>query len=166
MTSLFKYRGLLRKIIKNSKYRLAYKILQDFIKSLGPEHIQNLLEMKKSLSGALIQPIPLSFKRLKARGFNQSTIIGKYLSWALGLKMADYMVRKYDNTPQAELRSVERRYQNVKGIFGLRPGVKIKGKTILLVDDVATSGATIKEAASVLKRFGVLKVFAFTLAKG
>lgn len=165
IVSIFRYKGLLRKIIKNTKYRLAREILEDFLKNIGPDQLGQLMKIKKDFHGALIQPIPLSKKRLKVRGFNQAYIIGKYFSSVLGLKMANYMVRKSDNTPQAELKTREERYKNVRGVFGLRPGARIKNKKIILVDDVVTTGMTIKEAAGVLRKSGACEVFALSLTK-
>lgn len=64
------------------------------------------------------------------------------------------------------LNSKELRYKNLRGAFKLKPNTEVKDKNIFLIDDVVTSGSTVKEAASVLKRNKALNVFIFALAKG
>jgi len=165
LVSLYHYSPLLKKIIKNYKYRLATKIFKEFLYAISIDDIYKLIRYKKLLNKALIQPIPLSKKRLNSRGFNQSLTLSKYFSQFLGLPVVDYLIRTKDNIPQAQLQKPLLRYYNTRGIFTLRPHINIKNKTILLVDDIITTGSTLKEACRVFKKNNN-KVCALTLVKG
>lgn len=163
--SIFEYSPFMRKIIKSIKYRLAREILNELLDNVTTDHLSELLRFKKVLSGALIQPIPLSRSKLKSRGFNQASILAGFFSSVLGLKVADYLTRKNNGTPQAELKSRRERYGNIRGAFGLRPGVRVRDKKIILVDDVVTTGATAYEAARILGRAGAGPIYVLTIAR-
>lgn len=165
VVSIFEYNPFMRKIIKSIKYRLAQEILDELLGNITPDHLEKLIRLKKVLSGALIQPIPLSVPKSKSRGFNQASILAKYFSSVLGLKTADYLTRKNSVTPQAELKSRRERYKNIRGVFGLRPGVRVRDKKIILVDDVVTTGATVYEATRILKTHGAGEIYALSLSR-
>jgi ComF family protein len=113
----------------------------------------------------LIIPVPLHPKRLRWRGFNQSVLLARQVSRAYALPIdAFILIRDKETLPQTQLSEEERR-KNVRGAFSVRaPGV-LKAKTILLVDDVYTSGATLNECSRVLTRAGARKVHVLTLAR-
>jgi len=105
-------------------------------------------------------PLPLSLKRLRERGFNQSFLI----TWGfLGKRPSEKILKRIVHTkPQAEL-SQKERWKNVKNAF-LASDV-VKGKSILVIDDVMTTGATLNEAAKALKNKGANKVYVVALAR-
>ncbi|MCK4431899.1 MAG: ComF family protein, partial [Candidatus Aminicenantes bacterium] len=110
-------------------------------------------------------PVPLHPKRKKQRGFNQAFIIAKELAMLKGIKLVEGQLVKLKNIlPQTSLKA-EDRQKNVKGAFGIKEREKIEGKIILLVDDVYTTGSTIRECSSVLKNAGAKDVRALTLAR-
>jgi len=74
------------------------------------------------------------------------------------------LFKKRETKPQAEIKNRRKRLENIKGAFFIKDKEKIKGKTILLIDDVVTTGGTLKEASLVLKEAQAKKVCAFTLA--
>lgn len=112
----------------------------------------------------LIIPIPVHPSRLIHRGFNQAVILGQHLSAAAGLPMHRTVLRKIKDTPpQVGLPRAER-LRNVRGSFGVARPADIAERRILLVDDVATTGSTIQEAAKVLKKAGAGKVDALVVA--
>lgn len=114
----------------------------------------------------VIVPIPLGARRLRERGFNQSEIIAEALARPLGLQLeTENLIRPKNTTPQSELKEPEERRENVRDCFALRSPETLKGKHTLLVDDVTTSGATLLEAARVLKAAGAKKIVALTVAK-
>jgi competence protein ComFC len=154
----------MRKIIKSIKYRLAREILDELLIDIKPMDLARILQMKRVLSGALIQPIPLTSHKLKSRGFNQAYLLAKFFSRVLGLEIADFLIRTKDPGAQAEAKSRSQRYRNIRGVFDLRPRVRIKNRRIVLVDDVITTGATINEAARILKSASVDKIYVLTLA--
>lgn len=113
----------------------------------------------------LIVPVPLHPKRLRWRGFNQSVLLARQVSRAYDLPMDPFIVvRHKETTPQTQLSEAERR-RNVRGAFSLRSGKTLHGKTLLLVDDVYTSGATVNECSRVLKQGGAKEVHVLTLAR-
>lgn len=112
----------------------------------------------------LIIPVPLHKKRLQFRGFNQSLLLARELAGSLSIKL-DYtnLKRVRLTVPQIELKAEERR-KNVSGAFEVRRPEEIKGKKALLVDDVYTTGATIRECSKVLRKAGA-EVFVLTIAR-
>ena len=135
--------------------------------------------VKKYLSGvntseigdsknSIIIPIPLHHKKRRKRGFNQSDIIADILSQYLNLPVYKNVLKKIrDTKPQMTLRKSEERSENISNSFTLAENYPkdIEGKNIIIVDDVCTSGATIKEARKVLSRLKPRKVIGFVIAK-
>ncbi|NSW83223.1 MAG: ComF family protein [Syntrophothermus sp.] len=114
----------------------------------------------------LVIPVPISQPNLMKRGFNQSEVLARNVAKALGLKMLpDVLVRVRETPSQREL-TKEERQQNLKGAFDVRDCEKIRGKNILLVDDVYTTGSTAKECATVLLDAGANRVSVITWASG
>ncbi len=113
----------------------------------------------------LLIPVPLHKKRLRERGFNQSLLLVKELSHRLGIPYQERILRKIrTTTPQVNLSGRERE-RAVKGVFNILRGEELKGKRVLLVDDVYTTGATVNECSKVLMREGAKRVDVFTLAR-
>jgi len=167
MISIFYYNSLLKKVIKNLKYRLATKVWEEFWPSLNPQALKPLLLFKEIVKDGVIQPIPLTKTKLKERGFNQTELISQYFQKFLNLPMADYLIRKKETLAQAQLKSKKERYHNLHGAFGLKEKkINLSGQKIVLVDDVITSGSTVKEAAKVLKRANAGKIYILSLARG
>jgi len=112
----------------------------------------------------LIVPVPLHVRRLRERGFNQSLLLANVVSKALNAPVDYSNLKRIIDTPHQARLDAEERKRNVRGAFeAARPGA-YKGRVVLLVDDVYTTGATIKECAAVLKRGGAT-VMALTLAR-
>jgi len=109
-------------------------------------------------------PIPLGKKRLKERGYNQVAMVATPLSIQLGLDYRPFaLVRARETRSQVGLSAAERQ-ENVRDAF-FADSVKIKGRTILLMDDVSTTGATLSSAAEALLESGAREVFAVTIAR-
>jgi len=109
--------------------------------------------------------VPLHKRRFLERGFNQSEFIAKVLGFLLNTRVQNVLKRVRYTKKQVNL-SRKKRIQNVKDVFALEVGSEIQGKSILLVDDVYTSGATLQECAKVLKEHGAKRVIGFSLARG
>ena len=109
-------------------------------------------------------PIPLSFKRLSERGFNQSLMLSQHLS--RDKTHANSLLRMRNTLAQSSLPR-HQRLTNLKGAFAVAPlmAAQLKGKRILLIDDVMTSGATLNAAAQALQQAGVSHVSALVFAK-
>ena len=112
-----------------------------------------------------VMPVPLHKKRLRWRGFNQALLLARELSAVTGLWVDPHTLRRIRYTqPQTRLRFKERG-ENVKGAFDVSREIFVRDRNILLVDDVATSGSTLKECAKVLKDAGARRVEALTVAR-
>lgn len=115
----------------------------------------------------MIIPIPLSKKRLKQRGFNQSELIGKHLSVRMSVRMeTNVLYKKFHTETQVSVKDRNERLKNLEGSFGVKNPDMLRGANIILIDDVATTGATISEARKTLRETGAKKVIAFVVASG
>ena len=154
----FLYEGIVREIISLFKYQGQRK-LGDF---LAPYLLKPLSELGKP---DFITPLPLHPVKRRKRGFSQTELLACSLSKLTGLPVKAPLIRVRNTKPQVNL-AVEERKSNVRGAFALRGKEEIKGKNILLVDDVMTTGYTLSEAARLLKRSGASSVYALVVAIG
>ncbi|MBA4187425.1 MAG: hypothetical protein C0467_05335 [Planctomycetaceae bacterium] len=112
-----------------------------------------------------VVPVPLHWQRRFARGHNQAAGIGRELATGLGIPFASSGLRRLRNTPQQGQPTASARQENVKGAFGVSRRARFVGETVLLVDDVMTTGSTASEAARVIKKAGARSVFVAVLAR-
>jgi ComF family protein len=113
----------------------------------------------------LVAPIPLHWWRKWTRGYNQSEAVGRELAAGLGAEFAPNLLRRVRWTPQQVQPTREARRENVKGAFRVRRSARLVGKTVLLVDDVMTTGSTLGEAARTLRTGGADRVVVAILAR-
>ena len=141
-----------------------------FAKDAGQELIQRFVE---GLSGtvlpkkAVLVPVPMHKEREKWRGFNHALELGKLLCQQTGWEIkGDVLFKQRKTTPQTELRGTERK-KNLRGVFdvGNKAKEEFLGKTVVIFDDVWTTGSTLKECTKVLKRNGAGIVWGLTLAR-
>ncbi len=111
----------------------------------------------------LIVPVPLHTGRLHERGYNQSALLAKYLSQAVGVPWANVLKRVYATPHQVGLSRDERR-TNLRNAFVLSSPQEIQNRYVVIVDDVLTTGSTIEACAKVLHQGGAKGIFALTLA--
>jgi len=166
LLTLYYYGPILKKIIKNIKYRLAVQVWQEFYRIIKPEVIERLGFYKKLSSDFIIQPIPLTKNKYNERGFNQAKIISVFFQKFINSPIVDLLARKKETLAQAQLGSLKKRYQNVRGVFQVIDKKYFNNKKVILVDDVVTTGSTVAEAAQILKEAGAKKVYVLALAKG
>ena len=167
--SLGAYQDSLKKAIKKLKYRLVSDLTLDLVDLMVEYWAKNtpqfLDEIKKDKGvGWVVVPVPLHPKRQNYRGFNQSGSLGRMIAGKLGLEYSEVLQRIRHTKPQAELNSWERR-KNTHNAFALSRSYKLEPSSYLLVDDIWTTGSTLKECCYVLKRVGAKKVWAITLAR-
>jgi ComF family protein len=114
----------------------------------------------------LIVPVPLHRKRLRQRGYNQSQLIGGVLEkkWRVPLEVGNLRRIRWTE-PQTSLDAADRR-SNVSGAFAVRDPGRVEGKRVLLVDDVLTTGSTLRACAEPLRAAGAAAIFAVTVARG
>ncbi|MEK7571524.1 MAG: ComF family protein [Patescibacteria group bacterium] len=161
------YRGVVKKLVYRFKYKPYLSDLEQTIVSLFYEGlIQQEAFFRLLQHEVLLVPIPLHISRFRMRGYNQSQILARGIGKRLHVPVADILTRVRNTQTQIGQTKAERD-ENMKGAFGLKKGIQIPSNvSILLVDDVCTSGATLKEAAKVLKRTGVKTVWGITFAHG
>jgi ComF family protein len=134
-------------------------------KPLGELMARGCEEFLAGCNAEIIVPVPLHPRRLRWRGFNQSVLLARQIGRAYNLPLDCFtLYRKMDTPPQTQLPEEERR-KNMRGAFALSRKTAVKGKCLLLVDDVYTSGATVNECSRVLKQGGAREVFVLTLAR-
>lgn len=121
---------------------------------------------------AVIVPVPLHGRKFRERGFNQSALLARAFAGTAErcgmprITVLERALRRLRPTPsQTECAGAEERRANVAGCFAVRDAAAVEGRDILLLDDVYTTGATMAEAARVLKQSGAKKVFALAAAK-
>lgn len=115
---------------------------------------------------AVLLPIPLHRARERERGFNQARLLARELGRRLELPVAEPLRRRRATQQQTEMESHEARRKNVRDAFSITDADAIRDKTVILVDDVSTSGATLAEAARVLRAAGCRTVWAIVIARG
>ena len=109
--------------------------------------------------------VPLSRRRLRQRGYDQARLLAEDLSARLSVPCLPTLRKNRNNPRQSATGNAEKRRRNVKGVYAAMPEADLDGKTILLVDDIVTTGATLSEAASVLQKAGAASVIGLTLAR-
>uniref|UniRef100_A0A7C4EWX5 ComF family protein n=1 Tax=Desulfomonile tiedjei TaxID=2358 RepID=A0A7C4EWX5_9BACT len=154
------HQGNVRRALVNFKYGgllhhgrgLSLLLTEAFQKFFGSSHID------------FIVPMPMHPRRLIKRGFNQVVFLGGKLAEHTGIPMKrGALVKIRDTLPQVGL-SRTQRLTNVKGSFGVSKSEELRGRQVLLLDDVSTTGSTIAEAALTLKKAGTTAVFVLVLA--
>ncbi len=161
--SLYVFDGAIRQAIHRLKYEgktaLAAPLshlMRDYLTTSSTRFVETSVLTH-------IVAVPLHARRQRSRGFNQSELLARELAKRIDVPHQQILRRTRPTTPQVEL-SLRERATNVQGAFALQPNVNIDGARILLIDDVHTTGATLKECAQVLKAGGAAKVFCLTLA--
>lgn len=171
LVSMWDYEALVRRLIHNVKYGGLIHIIDECVESsfkLIARDINRFYSFLSFLSSdnTYITYVPMYIKRKKRRGFNQAEIIAKELAKKANPRpvLGQLLEKVVDTKDQAGLNK-EERLENVKGSFKscVKPG--LTQREILLVDDVFTTGATMRECCKVLKQSGVKKVWGFTLAR-
>lgn len=166
--SLGAYHGSLKALITKLKYRwvadVASRLADLIIEYMATYQTGVLDEIKKDRGASWkITAVPLHPKRLKWRGFNQSARLGQVLANRMGLEYQEILTRTKNTQPQVGLEASLRR-ENIKDAFDVLDQ-KPLGCNFLLIDDVWTTGSTLKECGYVLKKHGARKVWAITLAR-
>jgi len=165
MSASFFHNKIIKKLIHGFKYDKNKELIKAIIKIIDKyfkKHPKLINTLQKR--NFWLVPIPLSYKKHKIRGFNQAKIIAQSISKKYNLKIF-YPLAKKTTKPQARLNLKQRR-ENIKGAFFIKKYFKNKiNKNICLIDDTATTKATLKQAAKILKENNAKKIWAFTIAR-
>lgn len=162
LVSSFMYKGMMRRLIAKLKYRMVTDLFTDLIEVWVSLGIWEVLINKQWL----VVGVPLHKSRYRWRGFNQADELGKRIAMYFGWEFGEGILSRIKQTkPQVGMKAIERR-ENMRGVFACVGKELIYDKDILLIDDVWTTGSTMRECAKVLKRAGAGSVWGVTLARG
>lgn len=154
------YEGSLREILHRWKYEEKTYLTSFF----GEKLEEGFYRYWSRRSFDLMIPVPLHSKRLKERGFNQALLLVKELNRRTQMPYAKRILQKRIPTLPQVLLNGEARETGVRGSFHIQGAEEVRGKRILLVDDVYTTGATVNECSRVLLKAGAQQVDVLTLA--
>lgn len=158
---IFRYEGIIRNKIIEYKFEdkgYLYKMFAKII--LSDKKTCNFIKKYD-----VIIPVPISKKRKKKRGYNQSELVANELAQKLNQDIwTDVIIKKKDNKPQSELNKLER-IKNVEDIYEINKPIEVKNKKVLLLDDIYTTGSTVNEIARKLKQNQTQEIGVITLAK-
>jgi ComF family protein len=153
--------------LREAVYGLKYKYIQELAAPLGEMMIAYY--NRAPLPADLLIPVPLHRRRRRERGYNQSALLAQQLGQATQISIRQDVLRRHRYTRSQTRLNAQERSQNVRGAFSCRDpqsaAQAFAGKRLLLIDDVATTGATLRACARVLKDQGALSVWALTLAR-
>lgn len=158
---IFEYQGTIRKTIINYKFNnksYLYKTIVNFVLK-NEKFFQNL----KSYD--TIVPVPISKKRRKERGYNQSELIGKEIAKNLSIKYNKKSLLKVKNIIEQSKLNKEEREKNIQGVYKLVNEQTLNNKKILLIDDIYTTGSTVNECCKILRQAQPETIGVLTIAK-
>ena len=157
--SPFRFDGVMRQAIYQLKYRNLRALASTLAKLLNDYLGTN------PVPGEVLVPVPLHQKRLRERGYNQSSLLAQELGKLTKLPVVDNcLIRQRHTPPQARTSTVDERRSNVADAFTCRDH-RLQDRQVLLIDDVSTSGATLDACAAALKAAGATMVWGLVLAR-
>ena len=157
----FKYEGLIRKLILDYKFNEKSYLYVTFVKFLLKN--KKLFENIKKYD--TIIPVPISYKRYKERGYNQSLLIAKEIAVNTDLELLNNCLIKTKNIIEQSKLNKEDRAKNISGVYILQKKELIENRKILLVDDIYTTGSTVNECSRMLRYGNPKKIGILILAK-
>ncbi|MDO8497584.1 MAG: phosphoribosyltransferase family protein, partial [bacterium] len=164
--SIFFYNPILKKIWSSVKYRSMKGVAREMFSLIEPSIIFKFQKHRRLVTSSIIEPIPLHKKRIDERGFNQSDFVARFFSEVIKVPIHNSLVRTKPTLPQAQIKEKEKRFSNMRGAFVTTTSLNIESKQCILVDDIVTTGSTVKEAAKVLKKSGATHVFVYAVGHG
>lgn len=157
------FRGVAKQVVKKLKY--------DYVKAYAEVGASILLRNFPPISAEVITWVPLHPHKQADRGFNQAEEMARYLGNWLGRPAVPLLTRRINAPPQAQQNSLTERSQRLAGHFALHSQSlsytkELSRTTIMIIDDVCTTGATLHECAVVLQSLGCRKIYGYTVAHG
>jgi len=159
--SLYLYEGAIKTVIHNLKYS-GFSRIADWLANIAFQTIQADTDLQ---SVDMVCPVPLHRVRQRERGYNQSALIARAMAVKLQKPFQEHILVKNRNTASQTAMSRTARLSNVRGSFRMGKSA-VRGKRILLVDDVFTTGSTVNEASRTLRAAGAAQVFVLTICHG
>ena len=158
---IFKYDSIIRNLIIDYKFNekpYLYRSILEFLNKYQKKYVQ--FEIYD-----IIIPVPISKKRNKERGYNQSLLIAREIAKNEKVKLRNNVILKVKNNNTQSKLNKEERAENVKNVYKITNNKEIIDKNILLIDDIFTTGATLNECSKMLKQASAKKVDVLTIAK-
>jgi ComF family protein len=156
LASVFEYRDVARTAVLHLKYRGISGLAEELAPLMAAAHTG---------PRGLVVPVPLHRDRLRERGYNQAELLARGLASETGFPLAERgLLRAVATPPQARLTERTERFRNMEGAFSAAPEL-VAGRDVLLIDDVATTGATLNACAIALRSAGARSVAALTFAR-
>jgi len=150
-------------VVRQAIHQLKYRNLRALAMPLS-ELLKDYLATNP-LPGQVLVPVPLHQKRIRERGYNQSSLLAHKLGKLINLPIVDdCLIRLRPTPPQTKTSTVVERQSNVANAFSCRDH-RLRDKQVLLIDDVSTSGATLDACAVTLKAAGATSVWGLVLAR-
>ena len=158
---IFKYEGQVRKLILDYKFNEKSYLYKTFVNFLlkNEKIFENIKKYDK------IIPVPISKKRNKERGYNQSMLIAEEIANKTNLELVNNCLIKTKNIIEQSKLNKEDRQQNIQGIYNLQNARLIINKKILLIDDIYTTGSTVNECCKILQQANPKTIGVLLLAK-
>ena len=155
------FRGSLRVLLHQFKYNGATWLAADLVDLLDGA-LQTYYDPSRI---DLVLAVPLHVSRLRKRSYNQAALLARALARRRQLECRTGVIRRNWATPTQTRLGVRERLRNVHGAFGVVQSEWVRGRTVLMIDDVMTTGATLSEAARCLKAAGAWRVWALAVAR-
>ncbi len=158
LRSVFRYGGEVQRLVQAFKFQGQSSLGRTLAAQLTGCYAEH------AFAADIVVPVPLSGARRRRRGYNQAALLAREVARELGLPMSEAMRRLGNPTPQARS-TAEQRRRNVSGVFEVAKSEAVAGRRVLLIDDVATTGATLSACAEALLATGASEVIGLTLAR-
>ena len=162
--------SLVRKAIHSFKFKNNRRFAKIFAQILYDELLERMAEAEifSNFKNPILIPIPLSKKGMKERGFNQCELIAKEME-KIDKKSSfifekNILIKNKETPHQSRTKNKKERLNNLKNCFSIKNSKKIQHRNIILLDDITTTGATLKEAEKTLKKHGARKIIYLTIA--
>ena len=152
-------------LIKKAIHRYKYDFVKELANPLGQLMIKKLNQ--QNIKDSILIPIPLHLKRLRWRGFNQADLLAQHIGKELNIPVINnLLIRTKHTLPQAKIENAQERQQNIKQAFALNLRTLFSGRSFILIDDISTTGATLKECAKILKPLKPKEIYGLVISKG
>lgn len=147
----------------NAVHRLKFQKYTELCEGMAREMAKCIEKDFEHINFDAITYVPMSKKRQRARGYNQSLLLAQQLSYLLNIELEHTLYREFERGPQRG-KTAKKRAADIFGAFDINEGISPNGKTYLIVDDVKTTGSTLSECAAVLDCYGANESFAVAFA--
>lgn len=161
VVSLYPYQSPLKEVIHRWKYHRSFRSW-NLLRNLFLSALEAKEEVLRAISAHVVVPVPLHWRRRWVREFNQSEMLSALVGEFLSIPVVE-AVKRVRHTPYQRASSFHKRKENIRGAFALKE--EVRGKRVLLVDDVATTLATASEIGRVLVKGGASEVHLLVLAR-